>query len=93
MNHRYKLRAEAWIDLVNLAEALMPQGAPPVRCTSFTIEATGIGPDPIFEMAVTSSLALDDLLAIIDDIEDGHVMYETIQPIEHYTGERDYDRP
>ena len=27
----------------------------------------------------------------LKDIDDSHVMYQTVQPIEKYNGERDYD--
>jgi hypothetical protein len=90
MNHKYKLRAEAWIDLVDLADALLQHDPP--RITSFAILVTYIENLPKFEMELATSLMLDGLLSVIGGIEDGHVMYQTVQPIECYTGERDWDR-
>jgi hypothetical protein len=92
MNHTYKLRAEAWDDLVKLADALFPHGVPPLRFESFSIVVSYADRLPEFEMGITSPLSLDDLLALIAKIPDGHVMYETIQPIKSYRGERDGDR-
>ncbi|MFI5297231.1 MAG: recombinase family protein [Polyangiales bacterium] len=92
MSTTYKLRAETFVDVVSLAHALMPHGRPEVRCTDFRILVSGLGSMPDLEMELTSPLSIDELLDVIDGIEDGHVMYQTVQPIDAYTGERDYDR-
>jgi hypothetical protein len=60
--------------------------------TAFTIVAVGIGSLPNFEMLLDSPLTLDELLAVIGTIEDGHVMFQTVAPLGRYTGERDFDR-
>ena len=36
------------------------------------------------------SLTLDELRSIMRDIPDGHVMVQTVQPKDRYTGERDF---
>ena len=88
----YKLRAEDWSDLVQVADALMPRGGP-LKCESFSTRVSWEDGLPGFEMTVSSSrLALDDLLDVISDFPNSHVMYETIQPIDLYTGERERDR-
>jgi hypothetical protein len=40
----------------------------------------------------SSHLLLSELLALIAQVPDGHVMYQTLQPIDRYKGERDWDR-
>jgi DNA repair photolyase len=88
----YKLRAEAWSDLVQLGSALMPNGHP-LKCDAFSMGASWEDGLPEFEMTVSSArIPLDELLAMISRVPDGHVMYETLQPIERYTGERDTGR-
>ncbi len=42
------------------------------------------------KLEFSSELELDEIKDILRKIEDGHVMLQTIQPIEKYTGERDY---
>lgn len=37
-----------------------------------------------------SALSVDELVAILFRGSDMHVMYQTLQPIEKYTGERNY---
>ena len=37
-----------------------------------------------------SHLELSEIMDLIEKIEDGHVMCETVKPIEKYTGERTY---
>ncbi len=93
MDHKFKLRAEAWMDLVSLADALFPHGRPPRKFSSLSIVVTYDASDlPEFVMELTSTLTLEELLDVIWQLEDGHVMYETVQPIERYTGERVRDR-
>lgn len=87
----YRLRAEVFQDLAKLAIAMAPNGGH-VRMTAFTIVAVGIGSLPNFEMLLDSPLTLDELLAVIGTIEDGHVMFQTVAPLGRYTGERDFDR-
>jgi hypothetical protein len=40
----------------------------------------------------SSDYTMDKLLFIFRSIDDCHVAVQTLQPIEQYTGERDYDR-
>jgi hypothetical protein len=43
--------------------------------------------DVIFE----SDLSLDEIRDKIREVIDGHVMLQTVKPIDEYTAERDYD--
>lgn len=47
-------------------------------------------PDTVNELTV-KSLTLDELRDIMRQVEDGHVMVQTVQPKDLYTGERNYD--
>jgi ABC-type uncharacterized transport system permease subunit len=38
-----------------------------------------------------SYLELSEIIELMRDIDDGHVMYQTVKPIEEYTGERNYE--
>jgi hypothetical protein len=46
---------------------------------------------PDVEISLESKLKLSDFRQICSKIEDGHVMLQTIQPIDSYTGERNYE--
>lgn len=80
---KYKLRAECSNDVARFimnAHSLM---------TNFKMQKDDELPDVEFEFE--TELALDEIIMTLQDIDDSHVMYQTIQPIEKYTGERDYD--
>lgn len=73
-----KLRAECLADVVRLTQKIgFNQG----KVTTFEGR-----PDVEFEFV--TNLGLETILRLIAQIEDGHVMYETIQPIQDYTGDR-----
>jgi hypothetical protein len=38
-----------------------------------------------------SDLPLEEIIYLMREVEDGHVMYQTLRPIQEYTGERNYD--
>ena len=46
-------------------------------------------PDTICELTA-DSITLEELRDLMREIEDGHVMVQTVQPKDHYTGERDF---
>jgi len=43
------------------------------------------------EATFNSPLELSEIIKLMENIFDGHVMYQTVKPIDEYTGERDYD--
>lgn len=57
--------------------------------TNFKMQKDEELPDVEFEFE--TELALDEIIMTLKDIDDSHVMYQTVQPIEKYNGERDYD--
>jgi hypothetical protein len=74
----YKLRAEALIDIFNMMED------PRFHAIEFDIKK-----EKFYDITFTfkTSLVLDQIISIIEDVKDGHVMLRTIQPIRKYTGE------
>jgi hypothetical protein len=46
---------------------------------------------PDLEATFESSLSREALLCVMQNIADVHVARQTLQPIDKYTGERDYD--
>ena len=57
--------------------------------TNFKMQKDKELPDVEFEFE--TELALDEIIMTLQDIDDSHVMYQTVKPIDEYTGERDYD--
>ena len=53
------------------------------------MEHVGV-PDVEFEFE--TNLTLDEVIEILKNVPDGHVMYQSVQPIADYTGERDDNR-
>ena len=47
---------------------------------------------PDVEVTLLTSLTLDSIIQEAREIDDCHVIVETIQPIQDYTGERDWSR-
>jgi len=79
----YRFRAECMVGVISLLRM--------VRCHAIlaTFEL-GELPDVSAEIIVRG-LTLEDMRGLCRTVEDGHVMLETMQPFESYTGERDYD--
>lgn len=80
MNYRYKLRSECFQDIANL---LYKHG---LDIQFYVIEASNVEPDCTFEFQSKETLAV--WLYRLNDMVDCHVMLETIQYIEGYTGNR-----
>ena len=80
MNYRYKLRSECFQDSANL---LYKHG---LDIQFYVIEASNVEPDCTFEFQSKKTLAV--WLYRLNDMVDCHVMLETIQSIEGYTGNR-----
>lgn len=47
----------------------------------------------VIDIIVTfdSNLNLSEIIGLLRNIEDGHVMVQTVRPIHEYTGQRNYD--
>lgn len=46
------------------------------------------GPMPDFELEFKTTISSDEILAILDEHENTHIMIETLKPYDEYTGER-----
>ncbi len=79
----YKLRAECSQDVAEFIQNVHSQ------LKSFKMIKDDELPDVYFEFE--TELALDEIILTLKDIEDSHVMFQTVQPIEKYTGERNYE--
>ena len=77
----FRFRGEFYHDAASAQDAIMGTG----WLLSFKTELM-YKADPLCTVEVFGSLG--DVLAALETITDGHVMCETIQPIEQYTGER-----
>jgi len=77
----YKLRAECLQDVVNFIEKIH------FNLFSFNIKKDEKYPDVDFEFE--TDLVLDEIILNLKDIEDSHVMYQTVNLFKDYTGERD----
>jgi hypothetical protein len=49
-------------------------------------------PIPDLEVEFKSTLSYGQLLRKFDEVTDAHIAFQTLMPIEEYTGERDFDR-
>lgn len=73
----YKMRAECQVDLGRFLMA--------VAVRSFTTTASLL---PDMDAEFTSPLGLDEIKKLLAKIPDGHVMLETVNYKDQYTGER-----
>lgn len=81
---KYKLRAEHKEDIDNLL-ALLPKD----RVGSFLSKQLGNMGDTE-AMIELESISFEELKGFIRMVKDGHVMLQTVQSEENYTGKRDY---
>lgn len=79
---RYKFRAECWSDAKEFIDLFIYSEH--INRT-IKIEATGILE---VEVEFETGQSLEFLKRIFERIKDGHVMAETLAPVELYTGER-----
>lgn len=88
---RFKFRAECTIDIIQFIIAAKDAGIdihnPNHRIMN--IDGTPL-PDAEFQFD-TKTGTLDKIIDVMKGMEDAHVMYQTVQPIDTYTGERDFD--
>ena len=83
----YKFRAECDADVDNLMRLLIEAG----YITSCLINKEDITV-PDIEVSLISEISIDDLRYYMKQIEDSHVMIQTLNTCDKYTGERDYGR-
>lgn len=81
----YKFRAECLTD-VRLFEMQNKSNIKNVE-----IYSVGGFNFPDVEVSFESELSLNQLIDQIKKLEDSHVMYQTIQPSNRYTGNRNYE--
>ncbi|ELY1992905.1 hypothetical protein SL054_002266 [Flavobacterium psychrophilum] len=80
---KYKLRAECSNDVVNFLNNIHTQ------LHSFKFERWKNLPD--CQLIFSTELALDEIQYCLLDIEDCHVMAQTVMPYRLYTGKRNYE--
>lgn len=80
----YKFRAECMSDVC----ALLPLIAGPNLIESVNITTNKDYPD--VQAEITTVYPIGAIMEAMRQVPDGHVMRQTLQPIETYTGERDY---
>lgn len=78
----YRCRAECELDARRLLEQI-PIG----HLVSMDIVGLSLQPDVLVSIKVTD-LSLKTMRQLCRKVPDGHVMRETIMPIDHYTGQR-----
>ena len=82
---QYKFRAECPHDVAVLSNVLVRD-----KHRHMIINRTMEPGYPDVEIELDIDLTRPELISIMRTIEDGHVMRQTVQPIESYTGNRDY---
>ncbi len=81
--YRYKLRAEVSRDVIEFL------GIAHTDLTDFRMTRVNLFiPDVEFEFE--THLSLTEVIQQLKRLIDGHVMYQTVKPINEYTGERNY---
>ena len=87
----YKFRAECYQDAANALSELQEK----LWFWSITPRTWDDGdlkrPMPDVEVEISTDYTLEQIIKIMKTVVDGHVMYQTLRPVESYTGERNYD--
>jgi hypothetical protein len=79
----YKLRAESLNDVVQFIQNEYS------HMKNFNMKRDELFPDVDFEFE--TDLTLDEIIFKLKNINDSHIMYQTIKPINEYTGTRNYE--
>lgn len=78
----YKLRADCVQDILNFINQLVNHG----------IKANFGSINTLYnELVFETKISREEIMALIRNVEKGHVMLQTIQPLGKYTGERDWN--
>ena len=80
---KFKFRAECLRDVEELVRVIN-HGGMEVNITFFDL--------PDVEVTVLTLHSLEDIIEEANNIDDCHVIAQTVQPILKYTGEREWDR-
>jgi len=84
--YHHKFRAECEADVDELIKLLPKE-------YSHTVKV--MRPNPIFPDVVVdiiTPLTATELENLMRQVTDGHVMLQTVAPLDHYTGDRDYNK-
>jgi hypothetical protein len=81
--NRFKFRAECLEDVVNLLYRIK------TKDTEIHIKFFQV---PDVEAVLATDLSLEEVIDQARAVTDGHVIVETVQPEEEYTGDRDWNR-
>lgn len=88
----YKFRAECKQDLIDLLQEVVEGKM--MKCSfehQLMADEKGVFLPPDIEVEISFlQFTLDQLKTAMKKVLDGHVMWQTVQPIEKYTGERKY---
>jgi len=85
----YKFRCECLVDYERI-QAACGEGMIEVKVIPQFINE--IIPISDQEVEFKSTLSYKQLLHMFDGVVDAHIAFQTLMPIDEYTGERDYDR-
>ena len=84
----YKFRCECRNDYERI-QAVCGEGMIEVKIIPQFIQEI---PIPDLDVEFKSTLSYEQLLRKFDKVTDAHIAFQTLMPIEEYTGERDFDR-
>ena len=84
----YKFRCECRYDYEDI-QAVCGEGMIEVKIIPQFIQEI---PIPDLDVEFKSTLSYEQLLRKFDQVTDAHIAFQTLMPIEEYTGERDFDR-
>jgi hypothetical protein len=78
----YKLRAASVIDALSFLDEIQKQ------IKSYAINSMPDHPElPSVELTFATELTIDEIRQALESVYEGHLMVDTVQPIEKYTGE------
>ena len=80
---KFKFRAECLRDVEELLHQINHSGME-INIKFFHV--------PDVEVTLLTDLTLDSIIQEAREIDDCHVIVDTIQPVQEYTGERDWSR-
>jgi len=91
----YKLRGECYVDVAQFLEKLIDKCNSEIRHHRFETINIFQDPDkcgfPDCDLEFSTTLSLEQIRDLLKLIPDSHVMLQTVELAENYTGERNYD--
>ncbi|MBT4361428.1 MAG: hypothetical protein HOD11_10725 [Candidatus Marinimicrobia bacterium] len=82
--YHYRCRAEIEADVDELVKILPPKYSHTVK----VMRSNPLFPDVVVD--IITPLMVDQLRDVMRKVADGHVMVQTVAPLDYYTGERDF---